>query len=291
MALSKFLDPKNDVAFRRIFGSKKNKDILIHFINDVLDLEGKDKIEEVTLEPTIQDPEIASKKESVIDVLCKDGNGVYIIVEMQVAPQEGFEKRAQYYAAKAYSGQLNKGKKEGGRYKDLKAVIFIAICDNLIFKDKKAHLSRHVILDKDTHTQDLKDFSFTFVELAKFKIKKIEELSNIIEKWCYFFKYAPTTKEADLLKIIGKDKVIERAYQELDQFGWSEAELRAYEREEKRLMDNQAAEDYILNQGIQQGMQQEKLDIAKSMLKEGEPIEKIIKWTGLSLDTIKDLGR
>src|SRR6185369_10722859 len=140
MALSKFLDPKNDVAFRRIFGSKKNKDILIHFINDVLDLEGKDKIEEVTLEPTIQDPEIASKKESVIDVLCKDGNGVYIIVEMQVAPQEGFEKRAQYYAAKAYSGQLNKGKKEGGRYKDLKAVIFIAICDNLIFKDKKAYL-------------------------------------------------------------------------------------------------------------------------------------------------------
>jgi predicted transposase YdaD len=26
--LTKFLDPKNDVAFRRIFGTKKNKDIL-----------------------------------------------------------------------------------------------------------------------------------------------------------------------------------------------------------------------------------------------------------------------
>nr|WP_255424129.1 Rpn family recombination-promoting nuclease/putative transposase [Wolbachia endosymbiont of Pentalonia nigronervosa] len=32
MALSKFLDPKNDFAFRRIFGSVNNKDILIHFI-------------------------------------------------------------------------------------------------------------------------------------------------------------------------------------------------------------------------------------------------------------------
>ncbi len=48
MAISKFLDPKNDVAFRRIFGSEKNKDILIHFINDVLELKNGDKIKEVT---------------------------------------------------------------------------------------------------------------------------------------------------------------------------------------------------------------------------------------------------
>ena len=34
MTLSKFLDPKNDIAFRKIFGSEKHKDILIHFIND-----------------------------------------------------------------------------------------------------------------------------------------------------------------------------------------------------------------------------------------------------------------
>lgn len=41
MALSKFLDPKNDVAFRRVFGTEKNKDILIHFLNDILGLAGK----------------------------------------------------------------------------------------------------------------------------------------------------------------------------------------------------------------------------------------------------------
>ncbi|WP_410521385.1 PD-(D/E)XK nuclease family transposase [Candidatus Tisiphia endosymbiont of Parasteatoda lunata] len=75
--------------------------------------------------PTIQIPEIAAKKQSVVDVLCKDENGVQLIIEMQVSPQEGFEKRAQYYAAKAYSRQLNKGKEEGARYIDLKSVIFI----------------------------------------------------------------------------------------------------------------------------------------------------------------------
>ena len=46
-----------------------------------------------------------------------------------------------------------------------------------------------------------------------------------------------------------------------------------------------------LQQRLQQGIQQAKLEIAKNMLKEEEPIEKIMKWTGLSLDTIKDLGR
>ena len=45
MALSKFLDPKNDVAFKKVFGSEEHKDILINFINDILELRGKEEIE------------------------------------------------------------------------------------------------------------------------------------------------------------------------------------------------------------------------------------------------------
>ncbi|MGI4776139.1 MAG: PD-(D/E)XK nuclease family transposase, partial [Janthinobacterium lividum] len=63
MSVSKFLDPKNDIAFRRIFGTEKNKDILIHFINDILELRDSDKIKEVTFLSTIQEPEIAAKKQ------------------------------------------------------------------------------------------------------------------------------------------------------------------------------------------------------------------------------------
>ena len=182
MTIAKFLDPKNDVAFRRIFGSEKNKDILIHFVNDILELKNGNKIREVTFLPTIQDPEIASKKQSIVDVLCKDENGVQIIVEMQVSPQEGFEKRAQYYAAKAYSRQLNRGKAEGSRYIDLKSVIFIAISDSIVFKNKKSYKSNHVILDKESFSRDLRDFSFTFIELPKFEITDLNLLTNIIEK-------------------------------------------------------------------------------------------------------------
>jgi hypothetical protein len=67
--LSKFLDPKNDVAFRKIFGSEKNKDILLHFINDMIKFRGSDPIIEVTFLTPIQDPEIISKKSSIVDIL------------------------------------------------------------------------------------------------------------------------------------------------------------------------------------------------------------------------------
>jgi predicted transposase/invertase (TIGR01784 family) len=293
MTITKFLDPKNDVAFRRIFGSEKNKDILIHFINDVLELKDGDKIKEVTFLSTIQIPEIAAKKQSVVDVLCKDENGVQLIIEMQVSPQEGFEKRAQYYAAKAYSRQLNKGKKEGARYIDLKAVIFIAISDNVIFPNKVFYKSDHIILDKDSYAHDLQDFSFTFIELPKFKITDINLLTDIIEKWCYFFKHADETSEADLRKLIGSDNVIERAYEELNRFNWTEEELLTYEQETKRIMDNQAAEDYMLKQAKSEGKAEgeagKAIEIAKKMLDTGSDPAFISAVTGLDEDFIHNL--
>lgn len=124
------------------------------------------------------DPDIASKKQSIVDVLCRDSSGIQYIVEMQVAKTKGFEKRAQYYAAKAYSSQAHKG----GQYQDLKGVIFIAIADFILFQDKLAYKSDHVTVDKTTYEHDLKDLSFTFIELPKFLKTKEDQLENIVEK-------------------------------------------------------------------------------------------------------------
>ena len=267
MAVSKFLDPKNDVAFKNIFGSEKNKDILIHFINDIMGFNSGDQIQDVTFLSPVQDPEIAYKKQSIVDVLCSAENGTKIIVEMQVSPSKGFEKRAQYYAAKVYSRQLAQGQAENGVYANLKEVIFIAISDYNIFPQKSKYLSHHVILDKITYEHDLKDFSFSFIELPKFQIDKIENLKTIIEKWCYFFKYAAKTSEADLKRIIGSDLVIEHAYEALNQFNWNETELIAYEQEIKRIMDNRAADDYMIETAEARGVEKDIEKTAISMLK------------------------
>ena len=160
MTIVKYLNPKNDIAFKKIFGTEKNKDILIHFLNDVIAVPGnRNLIKTVTLLSPLQHPEIAFKKQSIVDVLCEDENGIKYIVEMQVAKVAGFEKRAQYYAAKAYASQADKG----GTYEHLKEVIFLAITEYVMFPNKSDYKSEHVLLDQKTHERDLKGATNTQV--------------------------------------------------------------------------------------------------------------------------------
>ena len=277
--LSKFLDPKNYVAFKKIFGSEKNKDILIHFLNDILGFTGNQQIQSVEFLTTIQDPDIAYKRQSIVDVLCKDAEGVKYIIEMEVARTKGFEKLAQYYATKAYSRQADKEDK----YYDLKEIIFIAIADCVLLPNKASYKSDHITLDRDSYDHDLKDFSFTFIELPKFKKKDPSELQTLVEKWCYFFKYANKTTVIDLEKIIGSDQIIKRAYEALDQFYWSENELALYERELKRVRDNAAVLEQQIDDATERGIQKGKaVAIARNLLAEGKSSQVVQTITGLS---------
>lgn len=304
--LCKFLDPKNDVAFRKIFGTEKNKDILIHFLNDVIDFGTGVKIQDVTFLKTIQDPEIRANKTSIVDILCKDQKGNRYIVEMQVAQEKGFEKRAQYYASKAYTSQMH----TKGKYHTLKAVIFLAIADYIMFPKKKDYKSDHVILDKKSHENDLKDFSFTFLELPKFN-KSIHELSNTTEMWFYFFKHAEETSQEDLHTLIEHEEILGRAYEELDRYAWNETELLSYEQAEKYEGAYIASLEYKFDEGKAigkvegkvegkaegriegkvEGEQEALLRVARKMLKQGFKIKDIQKTTELSKKQILSLQK
>ncbi|OAB81202.1 transposase [Wolbachia endosymbiont of Laodelphax striatellus] len=290
MALSKFLDPKLDLTFKKIFGTEKNKNILIHFLNDILGFTGINAIQDVEFLSTIMNPEIASDKQSIVDVLCKDSLGNRYIAEMQLARDKGFEKRAQLYAAKAYSRQ-------SGNYIDFKTVFFIAISNSTLFPSDVYYISTHNIRDIKTNGHYLKDFQFVFIELPKFTKSKVEQLETTVERWCFFFKYAEETTDEDLRKIAEKSPIIKLAYDELDKFHWNEKDLVAYE---ERVMDLQK-EAAILEQklddaklegrqeGIQIGHQKGKIEVAKNSLKAGVSIDVISEITGLSLDEIQKL--
>ncbi|WP_425363037.1 Rpn family recombination-promoting nuclease/putative transposase [Candidatus Tisiphia endosymbiont of Hybos culiciformis] len=301
MVFSKFLDPKNDFCFRQIFGTEKNKDILVHFLNDILKFERSEQIIEVTFLPTIQDPSIAAYKQSIVDVLCKDQNGNQVIVEMQVSKHPGFEKRAQFYAAKAYSQQIIKedeNHKKLAVYAKLKGVIFLAIADFVMFNDKKSWKSEHRLLDTNSYAHDLKDFYFVFLELAKFN-KTIDNLETIEEKWMYFFKHAEHSTFKEIEQLIGNDRIIGRAFEAVDQASWSEAELNTYEKITKTRLDNLAVELQKIEdaeargeaRGEAKGKVEEKIALAKKMLADNESIEKIVKYTELTLEEIEKLKK
>ena len=67
MLATKFLDPKNDYAFKRIFGTEKNKEILVHFLNDILVFPENGQVQTVTYLKPIQDPELVAKKQSIVN--------------------------------------------------------------------------------------------------------------------------------------------------------------------------------------------------------------------------------
>ncbi|WP_250295919.1 Rpn family recombination-promoting nuclease/putative transposase [Wolbachia endosymbiont of Oedothorax gibbosus] len=298
MALSKFLDPKLDLTFKKIFGTEKNKNILIHFLNDILGFAGANAIQEVEFLSTIMNPEIASDKQSIVDVLCKDSHGNRYIAEMQLAKDKSFEKRAQLYAAKAYSRQ-------SGNYVDFKKVFFIAISNSTLFPTEVEYISTHNIREIKTNGHYLKDFQFVFIELPKFTKNRVEQLESTVERWCFFFRYAEDTTDEDLRKIAEKSPIIKLAYDELDKFHWNEKDLVAYEERvmdlqkeaaiwEQRLDDarDEGKQEGILighEKGREEGEKQAKIAVAKNSLKAGVSIDVIAQITGLSLDEIQKL--
>ncbi|MBL7793425.1 MAG: Rpn family recombination-promoting nuclease/putative transposase [Saprospiraceae bacterium] len=215
----KFVDVKNDIAFRKIFGNEKKKVILISFLNAVLGLEGHKRIKDVTLLNPFQLPRIAGEKSSIIDVKATDEKGATFIVEMQVAEPAGFDKRVLYYCSKDYAGQISIGEE----YPKLRPVYFIGILDFNYFSGKD-YLSSHLIVDEQTGECVFKDMNFRFIELPKFN-KDVDELINIIDKWTFFIKNAD---ELEVMPDNVDDEGLKEAYEEAAQHNWTREEYDAY---------------------------------------------------------------
>ena len=287
-----FVNPRNDVAFKKIFGSEDQTEILIGFLNAALDLTGAKAIQSVQILDPYQTPRLQMLKMTILDVRATDKRGVTFIVEMQVENVAGVKKRFTYYTAKAYIHQI----KRGEDYPKLNQVIFIGILDFELFETAAnmpaQYLSRHQILNTQTYKQELQDLEFNFIELPKFK-KQEAELETLLDKWVYFIKHA------DDLEVIPEyaqaDSALKSAYQAADQFGWSPEDLAAYDYRGIKIQDARGALQLArqqgiaqgLKQGIAQGIAQGKIDTARKLLTIGLRVEQIAQATGLSLDQIK----
>ena len=215
----KFVDIKNDIAFRKIFGNEKKKEILISFLNAVLHLEGDKRIKAITIANPFQLPILPNMKTSIIDVKATDFRGNTFIIEMQVADIIGMDKRLLYYTSKEYSQQIVSGEK----YTELNPVIFIGIFD-FPFTEGKAYFSHHAICNVEKKERVIKDMDFYFIELPKFK-KLVKDLNNITDKWIYFIKEA---ENLDVIPDNIDDDGLKEAYADANQNTWSQAELDAY---------------------------------------------------------------
>ncbi len=243
----RFADPKNDVAFRKIFGNEQHKEILISFLNAVLGLSGSYEIDDITILNPYQAPKIELLKESILDVRARNKLGVTFIVEMQVARLPHIRKRFTYYLSKTYASQIARG----DDYPKLNQVIFIGILDFNEFEGED-FLTKHLLLNTSTFKQELKDLEFNFIELPKFNKKEVE-LVDILDKWIFFIKNAGDLAIAPNTEM---EKALQSAYEVANQFTWTSDEMDAYELRGIRIQDERGARELAYREGRQEGIQE-----------------------------------
>jgi predicted transposase/invertase (TIGR01784 family) len=238
----KFADVKNDIAFRKIFGSESRTETLISFLNAVLGFEGKDRIVSVTIVNPYQLPKLKGGKVSILDVRATDQKKQQFIVEMQVAEQDGFGKRVLYYLTKSYNSQIRRA----DQYRKLKPAFFIGILSNFSQTQNEHYISRSRIQDIDTGEVTISDVEFNFIELQKFH-KTIDELENLTDKWIYFIKNA---ENLEVVPDNVNDKGLLSAYEEANQHTWSQEELDAYDYVDMREEDGRARMDLAIKKAL-----------------------------------------
>ncbi len=102
-------NPKIDLVFRKLFGSEENKDILLSFVNSILEQEMT--ITDLKLKNPYNIASYIEGKTSILDIKAVDENGIWYDIEMQIGEQGFYGKRALYYWSKVYSEQIEKAEK------------------------------------------------------------------------------------------------------------------------------------------------------------------------------------
>lgn len=268
----KFVDVKNDIAFRKIFGNEKKTEIIISFLNAVLKLKNDQQIKSVTIANPYQFPRVAGEKASIIDVLAKDQKERQFVVEMQVANVDGFDKRVQYYTCRDYSMQIERGE----QYPLLKPTYFVGILD-FDFFDSPDYLSHHIIMNGKTYEHTLKDIQFTFIELKKFKLQ-VHELTTLIQKWVFFIKNATNL---NVIPDNVKDEGLRAAYKDADKHSWNKNELIAY--------DNASIAEQDERGKIIAANMEEKAAVIEKCWEENMPVEMIAKIVRLPNDEVMQI--
>ncbi len=298
--MMEFMDPKYDMAFKKIFGANNLKDVTIAFLNTILEYKGDELIASIRfLNNERQALEIGGKK-TILDIHCTDKKGRQFIIEMQNAYEAAFERRLFLYGTKTYAEQF----KEGAAYTKLKPVIVLAITKGFsVFPEKKAYKSIHLMLDKDTHEHDFKGLTLALVELPKFN-KTEAELITDEDKWLFLLKEINHCHEVPAA--LNKDEFA-KACKALNKMTWSAQEVALYEKnmlkeqaieatqeeleaaikkaEQAEALGKAAGRAEGIAEGIAEGERKAKIELVKIMLKQMSPTE-VATLTGLSVDEL-----
>jgi predicted transposase/invertase (TIGR01784 family) len=280
------LNPKVDFAFKKLFGSEENKDILIAFINSILSED--QQIKDIELKNPYNLANYKQDKMSILDIKAVDEKGTWYDIEMQLSEQIFYEKRAFYYWAKVYSDQLESKYK----YDKLRKTISINIL-NFDYVDEEDFHNVYKVYNEKSKKELSSVFEMHFIELNKFK-KDFKDVKTALDRWIVFLNRAYELEKDKIPQELAADEILKKAVERLDVMYLNKEEREIYENDLKSIRDEMArimtAEirglekgmEKGIKKGIEKGIEQEK---EQSRLKD---VERVLKFLMKKFKVLND---
>lgn len=239
----KFINPKIDYAFKKIFGSEQSQQILISFLNAII-YDGEKIIQSLTIINPYNPGQVLSLKDTYLDVKAVLNDGSLVVIEMQVASMTAFDKRVAYNLTKAYANQLIKGED----YPLLNPAIAVTIADFILLKESKKIINKFVFKEEEEKNLKIleKELRLIFVEIPKFK-KGLSELKTLTDKWIYFLKEAALLEE--IPENLGEVSEIELALHLASQANMTPEEFEIVDKRGMMLQDERGRLAYAEQKG------------------------------------------
>ncbi len=241
------INPRVDFAFKKLFGSEENKDLLLSLINAIL--VEQDSIAEIELKNPYNLADYYAGKMSILDIKARDEKGRWLNIEMQIGQDLNFDKRAIYYWSKLVTEQLS----EGMMFRELKKTISINILDfNFVPGEQELHNIYKIINTRTWQDDNLHDlFELHYIELRKFR-KTYQEISTTLDRWVTFLTRAHELDKARIPKELLIDPSIVKAIEVVDRM-FNEEERDVYEVRMEALADMESKIVSAMEEGRAKG--------------------------------------
>ena len=246
-AEEKYISLLTDFGFKRIFGKKPNKMLLIDFLNALFD--GEQVVRDVTYLNSEHVGDVYAERKAIFDVYCENERGEKFIVEMQNAFQKFFKDRSLFYSTFPIREQGSKGSDWDFHLNHVYTIALLNfdMHDPAFDQDQLSHTVK--LCDTYTHKVFYDKLDFIYVEIAKFD-KSADELNTTFEKWLYVLK---NLSRLDRQPQSLRDKVFDRLFTQAEIAKFNPRELREYEDSRKAYRDLKNCLDTAIQEGLEKG--------------------------------------
>ena len=248
----KYLDPKADLTFKKVFG--EHPDLVKSLLNALLPFKTPDEyIVDIEYLPSEMVPDTPFKKNSIVDVRCRDQRGRLFIVEMQMLWSSAFMQRVLFNASKAYVRQLGGAEK----YELLQPVYSLNLVDDVFMPDVEKYYHDYRIVHMEHSDKVIEGLRFIFVELPKFTPHTYTE-KKMQALWLRFLTEIDG-RTREIPQELLDNPEIKKAVDQIEQSAFNDAQLLGYDefwdavRVEKTLVSDALKEG--MEKGLAEGME------------------------------------